>query len=112
MTTRNTTPWTAAEDKTLRELVGVKSYVAIGELIGRKHSAVGYRAKQLGLSQYAHRGEKHRAARLSFLQARMVNTLLAAGFTAPDVKAVLNLPVAPAALRDIANGVTWGHATR
>lgn len=113
MTTRNNTPWTATEDKTLRELAGLQSYETIGLAIGRSRSAVHARAKRLGITDNARRGEHHHKAKLTNLQAAMLGALLDAGFSAPEIKRALpDLPVAAQTIGDIGRGTSWGHIAR
>lgn len=112
MTTRNTTPWTAEEDRTLRELAGVQPYSTIAGVLGRSRSAVHGRAKRLGITQFMKRGEHHHRAKLSNMQAAMIGALLDAGFTPTEVKRAFDLPVAVNTVGDIGRGTSWGHATR
>lgn len=100
--------WTTTQDKRLREMAGEFPASEIARVIGRSQKAVHYRMKVLGLDGRLH-GERHWAAKLTELQARMIRTLRTNGFSNREIKAALGagLDVSLSSIQSIGSGSQW-----
>lgn len=101
-------PWSAEEDKTLRELAGKAPAEEIGRILGRPKGGVHHRINRLGLDGRL-RGAHHWNAKVTALQSAMIGALYDAGFTVNEIHEALSrpLPIALNTLNDITACRTW-----
>lgn len=104
------TPYSETEDALIRELVILQPVTLIADQLGRITNSVHARIQKLGLGPGTPHGERQHKAKLTALQAGMLQTLHAAGYTVAEMNTALNLPVERTALYDAATGRNWKQA--
>lgn len=103
-------PYSAEDDALIRELVILQPITVIAAQLGRSSSSVHARVQKLGLGPGTPHGERQYRAKLTALQAGMVQTLFKAGYTVSEMDQVLTLPLSGPSLYDVASGRNWKNA--